>query len=75
MRSRLRLLELPEPASRPRLRANWAGGRGRVPAGLSVLTFAFLFIFLKDATAALRISNGVAIVMLFAGGYVFANYA
>ena len=74
---RLRLLELPEPASRPRLRRNnWLAAVGVfLLVFLSTLPVVLPFIFLKDATAALRISNGVAIVMLFAGGYVFANYA
>ena len=33
------------------------------------------FILMRDPLPALRVSNGVAIIMLFLGGYSFAKYA
>ena len=42
---------------------------------LSTFPVVLPFLFFNDATQALRISNGVAIVMLFVGGYAFADYA
>lgn len=73
---RQRLLELPEPESRPRLkRNNWLAALGVfLLVFLSTFPVVLPFIFFKDATRALRFSNGVAIVMLFAGGYAFADY-
>jgi VIT1/CCC1 family predicted Fe2+/Mn2+ transporter len=74
---RRRLLELPEPTSRPRLkRDNWLAAVGVfLLVFLSTLPVVLPFVFVQDATRALRVSNGVAIVMLFAGGYAFADYA
>jgi hypothetical protein len=74
---RRRLLELPEPTSRPRLkRDNWLAAVGVfLLVFLSTLPVVLPFVFAQDATRALRVSNGVAIVMLFAGGYAFADYA
>jgi len=74
---RRRLLELPEPTSRLRLkRDNWLAAVGVfLLVFLSTFPVVLPFIFFHDATRALRVSNGVAIVMLFAGGYAFADYA
>jgi VIT1/CCC1 family predicted Fe2+/Mn2+ transporter len=69
------LTQLPEPPARPRLRASdWLGG-------LSVFLLVFLstfpivlpFLFVENARSALRISNGVAIAMLFITGYAFGR--
>ena len=69
-----RLGELPK---RPRLtRDDWLGG-----AGIFLLTFlstfpvALPFAFINHAEHALRVSNGVALAMLFLAGYAFGRYA
>ena len=68
---RERLNRLPEPPERPRFDADdWR-------AGLAVLLLVFIstfpvvvpFILLRDAHLALRISNAVAVFMLFVCGY------
>ena len=74
---RRRLLELPEPTSRPRLkRDDWLAAVGVfLLVFLSTFPVVLPFVFFQDAMRALRISNGVAIVMLFAGGYTLADYS
>jgi VIT1/CCC1 family predicted Fe2+/Mn2+ transporter len=73
---RLRMVALPERTDRTVLhRRDWL-------AALGVLLFVFLstfpvvipFIFMKDARLALRVSNAIAIVMLFLTGYSFGRY-
>jgi len=74
---RQRLKEIPEPPSRVRL------GRDDVLAALGVCLLVFLstfpvvvpFIFMREAVPALRVSNAVAIVMLFLIGQAAARYA
>jgi VIT1/CCC1 family predicted Fe2+/Mn2+ transporter len=72
---RERLLELPEPAASPRLEA----GEWRAALGVFLLVFASTlpvvvpFVVLRDAHLALRVSNGVAIAMLFVCGYSFGR--
>ena len=52
-------------------------------AGLEIFLLVFLctlpialpFAFLNEASVAVRVSNGVAIFLLFVGGYVLAGYA
>ncbi len=72
---RARLTQLPEPPKRARL----SGGDWRAAAGVLLLVFlstfpvAIPFMFLDDAVLALRISNAIAIVMLFLMGYVFGR--
>jgi VIT1/CCC1 family predicted Fe2+/Mn2+ transporter len=68
---RERLLRLPAPAARPRLeRDEW---RAALAVFLLVVASTFPvvvpFILVRDAHRALRISNGVAIAMLFLCGY------
>ena len=72
---RVRLTQLPEPPRRARLsREDW-----RAAAGVLLLVFlstfpvAIPFMLLHDAVLALRISNAVAIVMLFLMGYAFGH--
>ncbi len=74
---RQRLLQMPEPARRRRLRRDdWVAAVGVFfLVFLSTLPVVIPFMFFKDVTRALRISNGVAIVMLFLCGYGFAEYA
>ena len=75
---RQRLNELPEPPTRPRLRAkDWL-------AALIVFLLVFLstfpvlipfFLITSDAKLALRLSNGIAILLLFVTGYAFGRHA
>jgi hypothetical protein len=70
-----RLKELPEPPERPRLEnKEWLGA-------LAVFLLVFLstfpvvipFLFMKEAWLALRVSNAIAIAMLFLTGYAFGR--
>jgi hypothetical protein len=72
-----RLKRLPEPPARARLhKDDWLGA-------LSVFFLVFVstfpvaipFIFMHDAGPALRVSNAIAIVMLFILGYAFGRGA
>lgn len=72
-----RLKSLPQPPDRARLRrSDWLGG-------LAVFLLVFLstfpvvtpFLFMENALLALRVSNGIAIVMLFMTGYAFGRLA
>ena len=70
-----RLMELPEPPERARLdRAEWLGG-GAVCLLVFVSTFPVVipFIVMSDAVRALRVSNVVAIVMLFVAGQIYGR--
>jgi len=70
-----RLLAMPPPPARPRLTAR--DGLGAV--GVCLLVFfttfpvAAPFIVMTDAPLALRVSNAVAVVMLFGCGYAFGR--
>lgn len=70
-----RLRQLPEPASTPRLtRAEWQGAVAvSILVFLSTFPVAVPFMFLANAALALRISNAVAIVMLFAAGAAYGR--
>jgi VIT1/CCC1 family predicted Fe2+/Mn2+ transporter len=74
---RKKLVQLPEPPTHPRLRkTEWLGA-------LSVFLWVFLttfpvaipFIFMKDVARAMRVSNAIAIVLLFLTGYAFGRVA
>ena len=76
-RVRLHLSRLPEPPPHPRLRSeDWRGA-------LAVFLLVFLstfpvvlpFLFLREAAPAMRLSNIIAIVMLFLTGYAFGRSA
>ena len=72
---RQRLIQLPEPPARPRLQKDdWLGASG-VFLWVFISTFPVVipFIFMRDATLALRISNGIAVVMLFLTGHAFGR--
>jgi len=69
------LTRLPEPPARPQLtKDDWR-------AALGVLLLVFLstfpvvipFLFISDAKLALRLSNGIALLMLFVTGYAFGK--
>ena len=74
---RQKLLLMPEPAGRPRLVAdNWMAALGVfLLVFLSTFPVVIPFLFFTDAQQALRISNGVAIVMMFVCGYWFGEYS
>ncbi len=70
-----RLKQLPEPPERARLgRDDWRGAVG-VFLLVFVSTFPVVipFIFMRSAGPALRVSNVIAIVMLFFTGYAFGR--
>jgi hypothetical protein len=72
-----RLKDLPEPPRRARLSANeWLGGLG-VFLLVFVATFpvAAPFIVVSNAATAMRVSNAIAIVLLFITGYAFGRIA
>jgi hypothetical protein len=74
---RRRLVERPEPAAPPRLgRGDFAGALG-VFLLVSLATFPVVipFLFLHDAMPAKRISNGIAVLLLFWSGYSLGRHA
>jgi hypothetical protein len=70
---RQKLHQLPEPPEHPRLtKRDWIGASGLcLLSFLSTFPIVVPFIFISDARLALRVSNGIAIAMLFFCGYVF----
>jgi VIT1/CCC1 family predicted Fe2+/Mn2+ transporter len=74
---RQKLVQLPEPPSRPRLgKDEWLGA-------LAVFFWVFLttfpvtipFILMHELGRAMRVSNAIAIVLLFVTGYAFGRVA
>jgi len=72
---RQQLVRLPEPPKRPRLgKTEWLGW-------LSVFLWVFVttfpvtipFIFMEDIGRAMRVSNAIAIILLFVSGYAYAR--
>jgi VIT1/CCC1 family predicted Fe2+/Mn2+ transporter len=72
---RLRLKDLPNPPDRVRLRKeDWSGFLGVfLLVFLSTFPVVIPFMVMKDALPALRVSNAIAIVMLFLTGYAFGR--
>ncbi|HKY87772.1 MAG TPA: VIT1/CCC1 transporter family protein [Pseudorhodoplanes sp.] len=72
-----KLKDAPAPPERPRLTGDdWWGALGiGLLCFLSTFPVVIPFIFIDDARLALRLSNGIAIAMLFVCGYAFARYA
>jgi hypothetical protein len=72
---RHRLLQLPQPPARPRLsRIDWLGAVAVcLLVFLSTFPVVIPFMVMRNAMLALRISNGIAIVMLFLTGYSFGR--
>lgn len=72
---RQRLARLPEPPARARLdKDDWLGSLGVfLLVFLSTFPVALPFMFMTDVGPALRTSNAIAIVMLFALGFVFGR--
>jgi VIT family len=74
---RQRLQQLPEPPARTRLhKHDWFGALGIfLLVFASTFPVAMPFIFMHDVGPALRVSNAVAIVLLFVLGYAFGRNA
>ena len=72
---RLRLKQLPEPPERARLgKDDWRGALGVfLLVFLSTFPVVIPFIVMHDAVPALRVSNAIAIVLLFVAGYAFGR--
>jgi VIT1/CCC1 family predicted Fe2+/Mn2+ transporter len=72
---RARLTQLPEPPTVARLsKEDWRGALGVfLLVFLSTFPVAVPFMLLHDPVLALRISNAIAIVMLFLMGYAFGR--
>jgi hypothetical protein len=70
-----RLKALPEPPARARLHKDDLLGAAAVflLVFLSTLPVVIPFAFMKDVTLALRVSNAIAIGMLYVSGHVFAR--
>ena len=70
-----RLKQLPEPPNHARLRKDdWLGAAGVfLLVFLSTFPVVIPFIFMSNAGPALRVSNVIAIVMLFVTGYAFGR--
>ena len=72
---RQKLAQMPEAPLRPRLsKAEWLGGLS-VFFWVFVTTFpvAIPFIFMDDIGRAMRVSNGIAIALLFVSGYAYGR--
>ena len=76
-RVRRRLVELPAPPGSARLDStDWKGAVGVfLLVFLSTLPVVAPFVFMHDATRALRISNGIAVAMMFAAGVTYGRHA
>jgi VIT family len=74
---RQKLNQLPEPPAHPRLaKDDWRGAvRVFLLVFLSTFPVTLPFIFIHQARLALRISNAVAIAMLFGCGYAFGRHS
>jgi len=72
---RQRMKALPEPPHRSGLpMEDWLGAVGVfLLVFLSTLPVVIPFTFMKDITLALRVSNAIAIVMLFLAGFTFGR--
>ena len=72
---RQKLAQMPEPPSRPRLGKDQWFGALAVCLWVILTTFpvAIPFIFMDDVARAMRVSNGIAIVLLFVTGCAFGR--
>lgn len=72
-----RLKETTSPETRPKLTGeNWRGALGVfLLVFLSTFPVVLPFLFIHEAHLALRISNGIAIVLLYASGHMLARHA
>jgi VIT1/CCC1 family predicted Fe2+/Mn2+ transporter len=76
-RMRLHLNRLPEPPARARLqKQDWRGALAVfLLVSLSTLPVVLPFLFMHEALRALRVSNGIAMGMLFLTGFAFGRCA
>jgi len=67
--------QLPQPPTHPRLsKTDWAGAAGVFfLVVLSTCPVVLPFVFMQNAVRAHRVSNAIAIVMLFLTGYAFGR--
>ncbi len=74
---RNKLNRLPEVQARPSLTPHeWLEGLGVfLTVFLSTFPVAAPFLFITNTRLALRVSNGIALLMLFLTGYAFGRYA
>jgi hypothetical protein len=74
---RRKLNQLPEPPRHPTLRKKDWLGAGTVFLAVFLSTFPVVipFLFIANVRLALRVSNGVALLMLLLTGYAFGVYA
>jgi len=74
---RQRMLQMPEPPTRPRLGKNEWLGAVAVFFWVFVTTFpvAIPFMVMDELGPAMRVSNAVAVALLFVAGYAFARVA
>jgi hypothetical protein len=74
-RIRQKLQQLPEPPTHPRItKADWSGAAGVfLLVGLSTFPVVLPFIFMQHVMRAQRLSNAIAIAMLFLTGYAFGR--
>ena len=72
-----RLLRLPAPSAKPQLTRDdwWAAVGIFLLAFLSTLPIVIPFTFVGDPRLALRVSNGIAIGMLFLSGYALGRHS
>ena len=71
---RRRLQSLPEPARAELTADNWVGALGvMLLVFLSTFPVVIPFIFMRDVVPALRVSNAIAIAMLFVLGWAFGR--
>jgi hypothetical protein len=72
-----RLKELPEPQKSAHLRKDdWLGAAGvLLLVFLSTFPVVIPFIFMKDTQPAMRLSNAIAMIMLFLTGYAYGRIA
>jgi VIT1/CCC1 family predicted Fe2+/Mn2+ transporter len=73
---RQRLRQLPEPAQTPRItKDEWLAGIGVfLLVVVSTVPVVLPFVFVHDPARALRISNGIAVLLLFLTGYTYGRY-
>lgn len=75
IRQRLSGISAP-PGQRVLTREDWMGALGVfLLVFLSTFPVVVPFIFMSDTWLAMRVSNGIAIVMLFGCGYILGKYA
>jgi VIT1/CCC1 family predicted Fe2+/Mn2+ transporter len=76
-RMRVHVIQLPEPPARPQLHSRDLRGALGVflIVFLSTLPVVLPFLFMTETLRALRVSNGIAIVMLFLTGSAFGRCA